>query len=52
MDFKTIIYGTRDGVAKITINRPERMNGYNEHDGQGDVSRRSISRARTTMCAC
>jgi len=30
MDFKTIIYGSRDGVAKITINRAERMNGYNE----------------------
>ena len=30
MDFKTIIYGSRDGIAKITINRPERMNGYNE----------------------
>ena len=31
MDFKTIIYDTRERVAKITINRPERMNGYNEH---------------------
>src|SRR6266853_4305448 len=30
MDFKTIIYGSRDNIAKITINRPERMNGYNE----------------------
>jgi 2-(1,2-epoxy-1,2-dihydrophenyl)acetyl-CoA isomerase len=30
MDFKTIIYGSRDGIAKITINRAERMNGYNE----------------------
>ena len=30
LDFKTIIYGSRDGIAKITINRPERMNGYNE----------------------
>jgi len=31
MDFKTIIYDTRAHVGKITINRPERMNGYNEH---------------------
>jgi 1,4-dihydroxy-2-naphthoyl-CoA synthase len=31
MDFKTIIYDTRDRIAKITINRPERMNGYTEH---------------------
>src|SRR5271168_232794 len=31
MDFKTILYDTRERVAKITINRPERMNGYNEH---------------------
>ena len=30
MDFSTILYGARDGIAKITINRPERMNGYNE----------------------
>ena len=30
MDFKTIIYGSRDGIAKITINRAKRMNGYNE----------------------
>ncbi len=30
MDFKTIIYGSRDAIAKITINRSERMNGYNE----------------------
>lgn len=29
MDFKTIIYEARERVAKITINRPERMNGYN-----------------------
>ncbi len=30
MDFSTIIYDTKDRVAKITINRPERMNGYSE----------------------
>jgi 2-(1,2-epoxy-1,2-dihydrophenyl)acetyl-CoA isomerase len=30
MDFRTIIYDARDHVAKITINRAERMNGYNE----------------------
>src|SRR5260370_12124077 len=30
MDFKTIIYDARDRIAKITINRAERMNGYNE----------------------
>ncbi|MGO9452614.1 MAG: enoyl-CoA hydratase/isomerase family protein [Candidatus Binataceae bacterium] len=30
MDFRTIIYDARDHVAKITINRPERMNGYSE----------------------
>ncbi len=30
MEFKTVIYGARDGMAKIVINRAERMNGYNE----------------------
>src|SRR6266852_4050977 len=30
MEFKTIIYDARDKIAKITINRAERMNGYNE----------------------
>jgi enoyl-CoA hydratase/carnithine racemase len=30
MDFSTIIYESRDHVARITINRPERMNGYSE----------------------
>jgi 2-(1,2-epoxy-1,2-dihydrophenyl)acetyl-CoA isomerase len=30
MDFRTIIYDARDGIGKITINRAERMNGYNE----------------------
>src|ERR1700734_1335647 len=30
MDFRTIIYDAREHVAKITINRAERMNGYNE----------------------
>jgi len=30
MDFHTINYETRDHIAKITINRPERMNGYSE----------------------
>ncbi|HUA36637.1 MAG TPA: enoyl-CoA hydratase-related protein [Candidatus Binataceae bacterium] len=30
MDFNTIIYGASDGIARITINRPERMNGYTE----------------------
>jgi len=30
MDFHTIIFDVRDRIAKITINRPERMNGYSE----------------------
>jgi len=30
MEFKTILFDVRDHVAKITINRPERMNGYSE----------------------
>jgi 2-(1,2-epoxy-1,2-dihydrophenyl)acetyl-CoA isomerase len=30
MEFRTIIFEARDGIAKITINRPERMNGYSE----------------------
>ena len=30
MDFQTIIYDIREHIAKITINRPERMNGYSE----------------------
>ncbi|MGH7778645.1 MAG: enoyl-CoA hydratase/isomerase family protein [Candidatus Binataceae bacterium] len=30
MDFHTIIFEARDGIAKITLNRPERMNGYSE----------------------
>src|SRR5260370_9779109 len=34
MDFKTIIYDAPDKIAKITINRAERMNGYNETMGK------------------
>ncbi len=30
MDFRTILYETRDHIAKVTMNRPERMNGYSE----------------------
>lgn len=30
MEYQTILFDVRDGVAKITINRPERMNGYSE----------------------
>jgi 2-(1,2-epoxy-1,2-dihydrophenyl)acetyl-CoA isomerase len=30
MEFRTIIYEARDRIAKIRINRPERMNGYSE----------------------
>jgi 2-(1,2-epoxy-1,2-dihydrophenyl)acetyl-CoA isomerase len=30
MEFRTILYETRDHIAKITMNRPERMNGYSE----------------------
>lgn len=30
MEFTTILFEVRDHVAKITINRPERMNGYSE----------------------
>ena len=29
MDFRTILYDTRDHIAKITINRPEAYNAYN-----------------------
>ena len=52
MDFKTIIYGSRDRIAKITINRPERMNGYNETMVKEMCARRSISRGRPTTSAC
>ncbi|HLF77332.1 MAG TPA: enoyl-CoA hydratase-related protein [Dehalococcoidia bacterium] len=30
MDFETIIYEKRDGVATIRLNRPERMNAFND----------------------
>jgi 2-(1,2-epoxy-1,2-dihydrophenyl)acetyl-CoA isomerase len=30
MDFKTIVYEVRDHIARIRINRPERMNGYSD----------------------
>ena len=30
MDFSTILFDVREHIAKITINRPERMNGYSE----------------------
>ena len=30
MEFTTILFDVHDHVAKITINRPERMNGYSE----------------------
>ena len=28
MEFKEIIYEKKDGVAKVTINRPERYNAF------------------------
>jgi len=30
MDYRNIIYGAEGPIAKITINRPERMNGYSD----------------------
>jgi enoyl-CoA hydratase/carnithine racemase len=30
MDFETVIYEKQDGVATITLNRPERMNAFND----------------------
>ena len=29
MDFETLLYDVRDGVATITLNRPERHNAFN-----------------------
>ncbi|HYB90275.1 MAG TPA: enoyl-CoA hydratase/isomerase family protein [Candidatus Binataceae bacterium] len=44
MDFSTIIYDARDHTAKITINRPERMNGYNERMVKEMVSAIDLAR--------
>ncbi len=30
MDFKDIIYEVRDGIARVTLNRPKTLNGYTE----------------------
>jgi len=44
MDFSTIIYDARDHIAKITINRPERMNGYSERMVKEMVSAIDLAR--------
>ncbi len=30
MDYQNIIYGKQNGIASITLNRPERGNAYNQ----------------------
>ena len=37
MKFKNIIFEKKDGVAKITLNRPDVMNALDAQDARRDV---------------
>lgn len=45
MTFETIIYETQDGVARLTLNRPERMNSFTQrmHEELRDVLARVVA---------
>ena len=47
-EYKDILFDVRDGVARITINRPEKYNAFTRPDLRGTDRRASTAPAGTS----
>ena len=45
MAYQTILFEQADGIARLTLNRPDRLNSFNVADARGSAGRAS-ARAR------
>ncbi len=63
-DFETILYAVDDGIATITLNRPDKLNAFTAKmmaemiaafdltDGDDDVRAVIVTRAGQGFCSC
>ncbi len=49
MAYETILYALEDGVAKLTLNRPEKLNALNSHM-HGEIAA-ALDQCRKSGCA-